>query len=166
MKIVFDRNMMKNINQFLTSLADKERNRLYVSAMKKAAKPMVETARDYAPFRTGRLFYSIDVIKNPQKADGLLFGIKSGGIYVGWRGRFVDRGWTPKKGPNKKKSKMSYARAKNRDYDRPSEATVGRKPGAWFIRKGYEFNEDKWLYLFNKELNNIVARQIRKYTSK
>jgi len=158
MKVVFDQTMMKNINQFLTSLGDKERSRLYVSAMKKAAKPMVETARDYAPFKTGRLFYSIDVIKHPKNDMALLFGIKSGGIFVGWRGRFTDRGWTPKRS----KFVKGYAKAKNR----ASEATVGRKSGEWFIRKGYEYNEDNFIPIMNRELNKIIARQIRKYTKK
>lgn len=161
MKVVFDQTMMKNINQFLTSLGDKERSRLYVSAMKKAAQPMVATARDYAPFKTGRLFYSIDVIKKPNDDMALLFGIKTGGIYVGWRGRFIDRGWTPKRGSNKKFVR-AYAKAKNR----ASEATVGRKPGEWFIRKGYEQNDDNFIPIMNRELNTIIARQIRKYTKK
>ena len=158
MKVVFDQTMMKNINQFLTSLGDKDRSRLYVSAMKKAAKPMVATARDYAPFRTGRLFYSIDVIKHPKNDMALLFGIKSGGIFVGWRGRFTDRGWTPRRS----KFVKGYAKAKNRS----SEATVGRKSGEWFIRKGYEYNEDNFIPIMNRELNIIIARQIRKYTKK
>jgi hypothetical protein len=167
MKVVFDDTMMKNINQFLTSLGDKERSRLYVSAMKKAARPMVDTARDYAPFKTGRLFYSIDVIKKPGDDMALLFGIKTGGIYVGWRGRWIDRGWTPKRGPNKKDKRMAgYIKAYTRDANRPSEAKVGRKPGAWFIRKGYEFNEDNFIPIMNRELNTIIARQIRKYTKK
>lgn len=152
MKVVFDDTMMNNINQFLTSLGDKDRSKLYVSAMKKAAKPMVMTARSAAPFVTGRLFYSIDVIKHPQAESALLFGIKAGGIYVGsWKGRWHDRGWTPKRSKNPK---------------RPSERMVDRHQGEWFIRKGYEDNETNFIPIMNKEINTIIARQIAKYTKR
>jgi len=168
MKIVYDSTMMRNIDQFLTSLGDKDRHRLYTSALKKAAKPMVETARDYAPFKTGRLFYSIDVIKNPNHDYGLLFGIKTGGVFVGhWYGRWQDRGWQPRKpkAPTMtRREKGLYAAAvrSGRRHD-----PVGKRvPGTWFIRKGYEQNEDSLIPIFNGELNKILATQIKKYSKK
>jgi hypothetical protein len=169
MKVVFDENMMRNINQFLTSLGDTERHRLYTSALKKAVKPMVDTARDYAPFKTGRLFYSIDVIKNPNHDYGLLFGIKAGGIYVGhWYGRWQDRGWQPRqsKVPEMSRREKSLYAAAVRSGRRHIKAKGDRVPGAFFIRKGYEQNEDSMIPIFNKELNKIVAAQIKKYTKK
>jgi hypothetical protein len=148
-ELKLDKNALKNIDQFFTALTSKQQRSVQLSAYKKAAKPMVDTARNLAPFRRGMLYNSIDVETLPGEEARLQFGIKYGGIWAGWYGQWMNDG-----------TRERYWKGRNKNH---SKKFVGRIHAGNFIRDAYVWNEDNFINISELEINKYITKQIIKY---
>jgi hypothetical protein len=108
------------------------------------------------------MWYSIHIQNSPDKKSAILFGIKSGGIYVGWRGRFIDRGYTLHgKGSGKKIKNIGQIYHK-------SHASVERKwaPGHFFMKTAYEYQLDNYHNTLETEIQKSIDKLARKFSAK
>lgn len=153
-----DKAFLKNVDQFFHSLTEIEERKVLISAYKKGVKPMVATAKNIAPFKTGRLYNSIAAEAVPGRP-AIMFGIKYGRGWAGWYGQWQNDGWRPT-GP-KGKGRM-------RDIDKNAMQLnyFGRKmiPAKNFIKHAFEWNEDDFLNISEREIEKYINQQITKYT--
>jgi HK97 gp10 family phage protein len=146
MDLKLDKNALKNIDAFFNALTSKEQKRILLSAYKKGAKPMVDTAKNLVPFKTGMLYNSIAVETIRGDEAALQFGIKYGGIWAGWYGQWLNDG-----------TRERYWKHKSKKY-------VGRIRADNFIKDAYDWNEDNFVNISELELNKYITKQIIKYT--
>ena len=156
-EITWSKDALNNLDKFFDSLGSEEQKRMTMSAMRRGTKPMIATARNLAPFRKGMLYNSIGVENAPNKKTALLFGMKSGGIYVGWRGRFIDRGYTTH-GPAKRSKRL---KAEKR----------GQSVGRWisgqnFMKDAYMWQEDNYFNIVEREIQQSVTRKMMQFSKK
>jgi HK97 gp10 family phage protein len=87
---------LKEIDDLLKGLPRQLQHRVLQAAHADAAKPLIDFAQGYSPFKTGKLERSIGAIKPPiHKATeiGIVkIGPRRGGIYKGYHGHLIEYG--------------------------------------------------------------------------
>ena len=91
MNIQVNTDQIKVLEDFFYELSNADQRKIFIAGFRKAAKPLVNAARNNAPFNTGNLRRSIGTIEMPQEI-AILVGAKKGGSYKGWHGHLVENG--------------------------------------------------------------------------
>jgi hypothetical protein len=174
MDLHIDTSDLKVLEEYFTDLTIMDQRRVWIDAMKKSAGPMVDTARNLAPMGKssknripGALRRSIGVIYKPNDI-AALFGIRTGGMYVGWRGKWIEEGWTATGRKSKGSVKMRNIDKNARQVAYFSGERTGprRMAGEWFIRNAYLWNEDNYQANFQHEMQQAVYRKMLRAQSK
>jgi hypothetical protein len=159
MEVRFNTEALKRLDQFFKAMTDQQQLRIYRAALTKVAKPMVMMARDLAPFKTGKLFYSIDTWPGPKDKISIFYGMKTGGIYGGWYGHFQEKGFKTRKSKmadiDKNAMQIKYFATKKQKVE-----------GVHFLENAYNWNIDNVYYNLGTEVNRAVYRRMKRIIKK
>jgi hypothetical protein len=91
MEVTIKTDQIKVLEDFFQGLSTVDQRKIFISAYRKASKPIIAAAVAGAPSRSGRLKKSFGTIEIP-KDIAILVGAKKGGKYKGWHGHLVENG--------------------------------------------------------------------------
>lgn len=143
MEISIDSSQIDVLKDFFAGLSTADQRKIFLTAFRKAAKPIIADAKASAPRKTGNLIRSIGTVGVPNEA-AILVGAKKGGGYKGWHGHLVENG--------------TVERFRRKLNNAPTGKVIGTK----FFELAYTNNEqyltqsteEEWL----RAIDNLIVR--------
>jgi hypothetical protein len=135
MDVWIDTSQIKILQDFFNDLSHIDQRNIFIAAIRKAVRPMVETARNLAPHgKTGNLIKSI--ASEPVRDQiAVAVGVRTGGKYDGWYGKFFE----PKEGIEPKQRFRKRIKGVRVATGKGATGKIGKEP---FIRPAFLYNED------------------------
>jgi len=122
MEIQINTTQIDALKEFFEGLSATDQRRIFLTAFRKAAKPIIAEAKSTVPRRTGNLARSIGSIAVANEA-AIIVGAKKSGGYKGWHGHLIENGTV------------------NRFRKTRKNASTGRVIGTRFLENAYNNNE-------------------------
>lgn len=145
MDVNVDASNVKYLEEFFNELATKDQRKLFLTAYRKAVKPLLEKAKATAPVgKTGNLRNSIGTSEVPSEIAILVGTLKR---RKGWHGHLNESGTTER-----------YRRTKS-----GKQVSTGRMIGTHFFENAYEATEGQMVDSVNQEFYRAIDNAIIKY---
>lgn len=147
MQVNIDISKFKVLDDFFKDLSVMDQKKIFISAYRKAAKPLVQASKTNVPKRTGKLFRSIGTVENPNEIS-ILVGAKLAGLSKnkGWHGHFTENGTAIRI-----RKKGNYA-----------GKSTGRVDGVHWFERAFEATSEKMYDTIASEWYNEIDRVIQK----
>lgn len=150
MEITIDASKIAQLEEFFNELSTLDQRKIFMTAFRRAAKPLVQRAKATAPVGdTGTLRKSIGTIEVPNEI-ALIVGAKNTGANKGWYGHFLEDGVSQERFRKTKKGK----------------ASTGKLVGTHFFENAYEGTEEEVMEAVEGEYYAAIDNAIVKFNKK
>lgn len=143
MDISVNSQQIESLREFFDGLSAADQRRIFLTAFRRAAKPIITEAKATVPRRTGNLARSIGSIAVANEA-AILVGAKKSGGYKGWHGHLIENGTV------------------NRFRKTKNNAATGRVIGTKFFENAYTNNEHFITQYTEEEMLQAIDKLIVK----
>ena len=144
MEIQVDTTQIDALKEFFNNLSTSDQRKIFLTAFRKASKPMINEAKTTAPRRTGNLARSIGTIGLPNEV-AILVGAKVAN--KGWHGHLIENGTA------------------NRFRRTKGNAPTGRVIGIHFFENAYNNNESYMVNSVEEEWLKAIDNYIIKFNN-
>ena len=150
MDVTIDTSQIKILQDFFTDLSTMDQRKIFMSAYRKAAKPLVSAAKANAPNKTGQLMRSVGTIEKPDEV-AIIVGARltGGNKKSGWYGNILEVG-----------SYKTGERFRKRGKNAKKRASTGVLKATHWFEKAYNATEDQIFETIDKEWYDAIDRKI------
>jgi len=143
MDITVNTTQIDALRDFFDGLSSADQRKIFLTAFRKVAKPIIAEAKATVPRKTGNLARSIGSIAVANEA-AILVGAKKSGGYKGWHGHLIENGTV------------------NRFRKTKKNAATGRIIGTHFFENAYNNNEHFITQYTEEEILQAIDKLIVK----
>jgi hypothetical protein len=162
MDVKINTDQIKRLQEYFVELSRIDQKRVLMSGLRKAVKPMVDTAKNIAPYNKGALKGAIGT-EEMSGGIGIWVGVRTGGVNKNkvFYGRFFDP--SEKAGMPQRRKRIFVSRKKGIRYG-ANEGWTGKIEVSRFIRDAFVWNEDKMQDILDQSFfEAIEEKTVRLY---
>jgi HK97 gp10 family phage protein len=152
MELIVNTSNYKHLEDFFQELSAMDQRKIFISAYRKAVKPLVALAKSNVPVKTGNLRRSIGTIEIPDKI-AILVGAKTSGKYKGWYAHFLE----PTEGNNPKER---FRRRMNGKRIKTGTGSTGKMTIHRFFEPAYDATEEQIFSTIEQEWYRAIDEKI------